>query len=297
MSGRQLARLAAVLGALLLLWAAVAIAGRRAAAGAAVGERLLGADTSKVDSVMLSGPRDTTALVRSTGGWTVNGHPAARDEITALLRALADTSRFDLVAESEASHPRLGVSADSGRRLRVAGNRGIELIVGAKPGGFGGGYARRADGRAVYQLRGGLPGLVARPPDEWRDKTIAVIATDSITTIEVVRARERYELRRDGSRWRFARGVAADSVRAADLVRALARIDASGFATPAQADSAQFTPPARRLTVKGAGRTLVALVFDSTADGFRVRGDSGGTVWRIDTGEADRITPTVASLR
>jgi hypothetical protein len=297
MSGRQLARLAAVLGALLLLWAAVAIASRRSAAGAAGAERLLGADTSKVDSVVLSGLHDTTVLVHTTEGWTVNGHPAARDEITALLRALADTSRFDLAAESEASHPRLGVSADSGRRLRVAGGSRIELIVGTKPGGFGGGYARRTDGRAVYQLRGSLPGLVARRTDEWRDKTIAVIETDSVTTIEVVRGRERYELRRDGSRWRFARGGAADSVRAADLVRALARIGASGFATPAQADSARFTPPDRRLTIKGAGRTLAALVFDSTADGFCIRADSGGTVWRMETWEADRITPTAGSLK
>jgi hypothetical protein len=298
MSGRQLARLAAVLGALVLLWAAAALAGRRSARDAAGAERLLGADTSKVDSVVLRGPSDTAVLVRgSDGGWTVNGQPAARDEITSLLRALADTSRFDLVAESETSHSRLGVSADSGRHLRVAGDRRIDLIVGAKPGGFGGGYARQAGQRAVYQLRGSLPSLVIRPADDWRDKTVAVVAADSIAAIEVARGRERYELRRHGNRWQFARGGIADSMRAADLVRALTQIRASGFATRARADSAQFSRPDRRLTVKGTRGTLAALVFDSTTDGFLVRADSGGTVWRMEAWEADQITPAVKSMR
>lgn len=297
MSGRQLARLAAVLGALVLLWAAAALAGRRSARDAAGAERLLGADTSKVDSVVLRGPRDTAVLVRGSGGWAVNGQPAARGEITSLLGALADTSRFDLVAESETSHSRLGVSADSGRHLRVTGDRGIDLIVGTKPGGFGGGYARPAGERAVYQLRGSLPSLVIRPADDWRDKTIAVVAADSIAAIEVARGRERYELRHAGNRWQFARGGLADSMRAADLVRALTQIRASGFATRARADSAQFTRPDRRLTVKGAGGTLAALVFDSTADGFLVRADSGGTVWRMEPWEADQITPTAKSMR
>jgi hypothetical protein len=298
MSGRQLARLAAVLGALVLLWAAAALAGRRSARAAGGAERLLGADTSKVDSVVLRGPSDTAVLVRgSGGGWTVNGQPAARDEITSLLRALADTSRFDLVAESETSHSRLGVSADSGRHLRVAGAHRIDLIVGAKPGGFGGGYARQAGERAVYQLRGSLANLVIRPADDWRDKTVAALAADSIASIEVARGRERYELRREGNRWEFARGGIADSTRAADLVRALTHIRASGFATRARADSAQFSRPDRRLTVKGTRGTLAALVFDSTTDGFLVRADSGGTVWRMEAWEADQITPAVKSMR
>ncbi len=124
-----------------------------------------------------------------------------------------------------------------------------------------------------------------------------MVAADSIAAIEVARGRERYELQRHGNRWQFARGGIADSMRAADSVRALTQIRASGFATRARADSAQFTRPDRRLTVKGAGGTLAALVFDSTADGVLVRADSGGTVWRMEPWEADQITPTAKSMR
>ena len=205
MSGRQLVRLAAVLAALLLLWGAVALAGRRSGTGAGA-ERLLAADTSRVDSVVVTSARDTAVLVRGADGWTVDGHPAAKEEIAGLLVALADTARFDLVAESEASHARLGVTADSGHKVRISGGRSVELIVAERSSGFGGGYARRADGPSVYQLRGELPRLVTRPPDDWRDKTIATVDTDSIASVTIARGRERYQLRREGARWRFANG-------------------------------------------------------------------------------------------
>ena len=300
MSVRQLLRLTAVLAALLLLWGAVALAGRRAEAAGGGSAPLLGVDTAAVDSVLLAGGgRDSTVLARTKSGWTVNDHPASGEETAALLRELADTARFDLVAESEASHARLGVDADSGRRVIIRGRGPArELVIGARAGGFGGGYARRPGERAVYRVRGRLPALVARAPDDWRDKTIAAAPADSITAVEVTRGRERYALRRDGTRWRFAGGGAADSLRAADLIRELGRISAAGFATAAQAETLRFNRPERRLTVTGPGdRALAALVFDSTGDAFWVRRDSGGTVWRIDSWVVDRVTPSAASLR
>jgi hypothetical protein len=251
-----------------------------------------------VDTVVVSGASDTTALVRTAEGWRVNGHRAAREEISALLGELGDTSRLDLVAESPTSHARLGVSTDSGRRLRTAGGTPLELIVGARSGGFSGGYARQPEANAVYQLRGRLPALLARSPDEWRDRTIAAIPADSVAEVEVVRGRVRYALRRDGSSWRFASGGRPDSAKVADLVRDLGRISASGFASASQIDSARFARPDRRLAIKGpGGRTLLALAFDSTGDAILVRHDSGGTVWRMESWETDRITPAASNLR
>jgi hypothetical protein len=297
MTARQLIRLGVLLVGLLALWGAVSLAGRRGT-GSGDSTRLLGLDTAAVDSVLIRSGGDSVILARGAGGWRVNAYPAASEEIASLLGALADTAEAELVAESAGSHGRLGVAADSGRRVRIAGGRDVELVVGRPPGSFGKGYARQADGDAVYQLRGRLPELIARPGDEWRDRTIATVPADSIAAIEVQRGRARYVLRRDGARWRLGAGVPVDSARATELVQAVSRIRAAGFASPAEADRLRFDRPDRRLTVTGAdGRTLAALVVDSTASGMWVRHDSGGTVWRMEGWEADRIAPAAETLR
>ncbi len=298
MSSRQLLRLAAVLGALLLAWGAVAIAGRRSADGGAGSTRLLALDTSAVDTVVIAGQRDTTVLARNPDGWRVNGFRAGAEEITTLLEALADTSAYELAAESKGSHRRLGVDADSGRRLRAAGkDKAVELVVGGAPA-FGAGYVRRANESAVYRVKGRLPELAGRRPDEWRDKTIVAVSADSIAQIQVRRGRERYALTRDGSRWQLATGEAVDSSRAAELARALGQIRAAGFATAGKRDSLRFSRPDRTLTLKNAGgRTLAAVVFDSTESGIWVRHDTGGPVWRMESWDVDRLTPSASSLR
>jgi hypothetical protein len=72
----------------------------------------------------------------------------------------------------------------------------------------------------------------------------------------------------------------------------------SAFATPAEADSADFARPDARVTLFGAeGDTLAALVFDSTAAGYWVRHAQGGTVYRMYGWKVDEILPIDTTLR
>ena len=74
--------------------------------------------------------------------------------------------------------------------------------------------------------------------------------------------------------------------------------EAAGFANRAQADSAKFTRPDRRVALLRAdGSPLLRLAFDSISTGFWVRGGEDSTVYRLDTWSADRLTPSDSTLK
>ena len=303
MTARQLALIAIAFAALLLLWGAAAVLRRGGDSGAAAAALFPAVPPAAVDTVVIARPRDTTVLARvDSTSWRTNGHLADRAAVTELLEALSDTARrIEPVAERAASHAGLGVDSASGSRVRVVGRGGVlaDLVAGQRSPDFDGGYLRRAADSTVYLVRGRLAELLERDPDEWRDRRMGGVAADSVTGIEVSRGRRSFRLARSGGRWSFsgARG-AADSSAVADLLGAYARLEAAGFASPAQADSARFDPADRRARLLRAdGSPLLTLVMDSTAGGWWARVDTAAVVYRLESWTADRLTPADSALR
>ncbi len=301
MSPRQLAILAIALGALLLLWGAAALVRGRASAGGAEGFALAPIARSAVDTVRIARPGDSTVLVRrDSTTWTVDGHAAAPAAVNELLDALADSNRrAELIAERAASHAAMGVDS-SGSEVRIAGRRGelARFIVGQRSTDLDGGYLRMAGDSAVWLVRGGLAAALGRGADEWRDRRIGGVAADSVARIDVASGRRNYRLERKDGKWAFASGAAADSIGMRDLLEAYRQVEAGGFATPSQADSANFARPERSVRLARAdGSPLLTLAFDSMPAGFWVRGDSGGVVYRMETWAVDRLTPADSMLR
>jgi hypothetical protein len=302
-SARTLVRLAMLLGVLLLLWGGAALTRSRAEAPPRGAARfhLPAPAASAVDTVRITRPSDTTVLARRDSSWTVNGHPAARSAVTELFTALHDTAgRPELVAERPASHAGLGVDSAKGTRVRLVRGDSVigDFIAGERSADMDGGYLRLAGQPEVYLVHGGLPGLLERGPDEWRDHRIATVPVDSIAAIQVQRGKASYKLSKDGKGWTLTPGGPADTAAAAQLRQAYGEIDAAGFASAAQADSARFDRAERRATaLRSDGTPLLRLVFDSTANGFWVRADSGGTIYRMDSWAADRLAPADSTLR
>jgi hypothetical protein len=303
MSGRTLARLAMLLGVLLLLWGGAALGRRRSdtPASAADGFRLPAPAIATVDTVRIAKPADTVVLARRDTTWTVNGHPASRSAVGELFTALADTSgRPDLVAERPASHAGLGVDSTGGTWVRLLRRDSVvgEFIAGHRSTDLDGGYFRLANQPRVYLVPGALAGLLERGADDWRDRRIAKLPTDSIATIQVQRGARGYKLSKGDKGWTLAPAGPLDTAAVNRLREAFGEIDAAGFASPAQADSARFDRPERRVTLLRAnGTPLLRLAFDSTAQGFWVRGDSGTTVYRMEAWEVDRLAPADSTLR
>lgn len=311
MSSKQLLRLAAVLAVVLVLWGAVALASRTSDNREGQGGILPEIDTSAVDSIALSGLADTVLLARARekrAEWQVNGKPADPKIVAGFLGALKDgKTNAELVARNPASHPRLGITDDSAKRVRVVqGARTVlNLLAGKQSAERDGVYLRRAGEPSVYVIRGGLAPALTRPADEWRDHTIATIQTDSVSAIEVRRGRRSYTLRKQGENWVFASGAGADSTAVANLLSRYGEITAAGFATKAQLDSLGFRRSrhtARLLDQRGT--PILGLVFDSIASGTWVRVSEGrmdqtnsGEAYRIDDWTADQLTPSDSTLR
>lgn len=302
MTPKQLARLAMVLGALLLLWGGASLA-RRGSRGPSESDRFAIPPVARdsADSVIITRPADTTRLVRrDSATWTVNGHPAAQSAIQELFSALADTARrTELVAGRSASHSALGVDSAKGARVRIVrGDSTVaDLVQGNRGPSLDGGYFRTAGDSAVYLVGGTLAQVLERSQDEWRDRRITGVAADSVARIEVSRGKRPYSVRRDGAGWVLESGP-ADSAAIAALLADYRQVEAAGFATKAQADSARFVRPDRRSALLRAdGTPLVTLAFDSTANGFWVRAGKDSTVYRVDSWFADRLTPADSTLR
>jgi hypothetical protein len=182
--------------------------------------------------------------------------------------------------------------------VKGTGRTFANLVVGRRSQDYSGGYVRHADQEATYLLRDQLVELVTRPAEEWRDRRIAQVLPDSVARVEVSRGARRYVLSRQGKNWVFSHGARADSARAAELMTAYQAVEASGFASPAEAKSARFSSPDRRVRLlRKDGTPLVTLLFDSTATGFWVRPDTGKTVYKMENWTADQLTPADSSLR
>lgn len=304
MSPRQLRLIVLTLAVVLLLWGASERFSR--GSDTVTGGFSLGAPApSAVDTISLIKGKDSIVLAKQSATvWTVNGRRAAPDAVNELFQALHDSAPPELVAQDSSSFGRLNIDNAAGRRLRIrgAGKPLLDVIIGARGSEFGSAYVRRPGDSHVYLWRGRLASLADRTADEWRDKRIAVVGPDSVTLVDVERGKERYTLTRAGKAWKLDR-AAADSGAVSRLLEKYRTVTAAGFASPAQADSARAQRPARRLTLRSARGTLVALVFDSIPGAFWVRRTGGvapggepGGVYRMNAWDVDGLTPASRSL-
>jgi uncharacterized protein DUF4340 len=300
-SPKTLLRIALALGVTLLLWGALALASR-SKEDKTPALKLPPVAAAEVDHIVMARPADTVSLSRQADGkWAVDGAPVSAAAVSDFFEALSDsTAATELVAQSAASHSRMGVDSASAKRLTLSGGGKtlLELWIGNRGPDFEGFYVRRPGEDAVYLHHGRFPGLADQRVSDWRDRAIAVLRADSITGVDVTRGRQSWSLRKVSGSWQLAHGAAPDSTALARYLQNLADLQATDFPDRAQADSARFDKPARRLVVLGAGgSTLASLVFDSTYGGFLARAAAGGPLYKVDRNRAESWMPDEATLR
>ena len=302
MSSKQLVRLAAVLAVAVFAWGFLALT-RQSSGDRVVRLALRPVDTAAVDTVAITKGADTALLVRAADkAWRDNGYPATKPNVAQLLSALADTSSntTELVAETRSARPGLGVTADSGQRIRViAGGRvAVDWITGNQTPDYEGLYVRPTAGDRVYALHGPLAGAFGHGLAEWRDHTIVAVRADSVRRIEVLRGGHTYTLMKVAKGWTLAGAGPADPRAVTTLVEHLNPLSAENFATPAQTTAARFAHPTARLRVFGtAAAPLADVLFDSTSTGIWARADTGGTVYQVETWTMNGVAPAEKTLR
>ncbi len=253
-----------------------------------------------VDLVTIVRSSDTAVLARSGDDWTVNGHKASLGAVEELFEALADSIEAELIAISALSHKRMGVDSAAGKYLLFERDRDTlaAVVFGKRGRAFNSSYVRRAGQDFVYQYTGSLTRLMDRTVDDWRDKHVVSVEPDSVGRVAVQRGGRSYTLVRRGDTWRLDRGAQADSAAVRRMLAQYRSLEANGFATAEQVDSADFEQPDYSVTLVGLqGDTLAALLFDSTSAAFWVRAVSGGTVYRILRWKVNQMVPTDSTLR
>ncbi|MBI4421651.1 MAG: DUF4340 domain-containing protein [Gemmatimonadetes bacterium] len=301
MSPKQLKVISGALAVLLLLWGASELFSRKS--DKTLGERLFPPlALTDVDSIVIARKADTVRLVRPAGRgiWMVNGHLASALEMEGFFKVLADTARPEIAAENAASHQRMGVDSAGGRKVKVYGGGQVKLdvIVGERGPDYQSSYLRRPTEERVYLRLGPFAGFVDRGVDDWREHRMANLTVDSVGQVDVTRHGRRYSLVKKDGTWQFADGKPADSAAVARYLRNLSPLNATGFATPNEARSISFARPDLRLLVKDArGGTVLHLLGDSMPNGYWVRADSGGPIYRNGVWVADEMAPHDSTLR
>jgi hypothetical protein len=253
------------------------------------------------DSVWIGRTSDTVVIVKQTDTeWSVNGLQAAFSGVSDFFNVFGEVQRGEVVAQNPDSHERLQVAEDNARHLRVFGDDEmlLDLLVGKRGRDFQAFYVRRPGEDEVYALRSRLISFVDRQLNDWRDRTITSVASDSVASVEITRGRSRFSVRKEEGEWRFADGQPTDSAAMSQLLDGYRALSAAGFPTPQQEDSVNFAPPDRRSILRDeAGNVLAEILFDSTSVGFWVRRAEGGPVYRLDRFRVDRIVPADSTLR
>lgn len=299
MTSKQLKQIAVALVVLLLLWGASEILLNRS--DRTRGERIVPAvDQARTDSVVIARQADTVRLARRNGIWTVNGQLASPDEVEGFFRQLGDTTPPEIAAQSSAVHGRMGVDSSKGRMVQVyqGGQAAVRLIVGERGPDYQSSYVRRPGEEVVYLRYGPFAGFVDRAVDDWREKRMANVPPDSVAQVDVTRHRVRYSLKRDNSGWVFGNGQRADSNSVLSFLQKLHPLNATGFATPNEIRGISFARPDLRLVMRNhRGEVITNLVGDSMPNGYWVRHDSGGPVFRNGVWIADEMTPHDSTLK
>ncbi|MBM4188029.1 MAG: DUF4340 domain-containing protein [Gemmatimonadetes bacterium] len=298
MSTNALKRLATVLAALFVVWLALSMF-RRAGRDAAGSFAMPKVDAGAVDGISIVRSSDTIRFAKSGTGWTVNGLAAGATLVAQLFEALTDTtSRSELVAEAASSHPRLGIDSAGAKRLQFRQGEQLqaEVLVGSRGSSWESAYLRLPGQNQVYQVKGRLFELIERQVDDWRDKRIAAVEPDSVVGVEIVRPKETVTLAKAGTAWTVD-GAAADSGAVASLLSQYRALDAGGFPTQGQIDSADFAKPDLVIRLKGAGeRVLAAIAIDSAAAGFWTRREGNPTTFRLDSWVISQLAPGKSTL-
>ncbi len=300
MTPKQLKVIAIVLVVLLALWGASEALTRKS--DKTMGGRLFPAvDAASVDSIVIQRKADTVHLVRRTKDvWTVDGQLASAAEMDGFFKQLADTAPPEIAAENAASHQRMGVDSLGGRRVRVysGGQAKVDLFVGERGPDYQSSYVRPPNEPRVYLRFGPFAGFVDRGVDDWREHRMANLTPGSAARVDVQRKGKRYSLVRKEGKWQFADGGAVDTAAVSRLLKGLSPLAATGFATAAEAKTIKFTKPDASLVVRGdKGEALVHLLADSMPNGYWVRADSGGPVYRNGVWIIDEMAPLDSTLR
>ncbi len=244
-------------------------------------------------------PPDTSAirLQLVDGRWTVNGYPAQDSLVEVLLTRLDTVPPARLVARSPVNHERLGVDAETARRIEIglAGRPDAVFLLGGS--GPEGRFIRLPDHPEVYVVPAVAVLDLDRNEFRWRDPTVVTVDTASLSRLVVHRGPDpSVEVIRDSLGVWQVDGTPADTAVMRTLLATVADLQATGFPADSFVYAVDFDRPDAILDLHlGTNPTdapYVSLLFASVAtrSDVLVRRANDPIVYAIDSRRANLLT-------
>jgi len=265
-------------------------------------EQFAEVDTSAVKRIELRGKGNEVTLVESGGRWMLSepvSYPANQASVEDLLEKAADLEVTNLVSSNPENHDLYEVGPDTGVLVRMLGGeegdeRLVSFYVGKLTSDFSHTYIRRFGSDDVYTAEGLLQGYFNKTASAWRDKTIFSADPASVQQVELASPGLSWTLLRRGrpgalseAAWTLrieGETIAADSTRAAGVVRSLATLRAADFAAGGESADQGWEEPDIRMsftTSDGTARSFQGVLPDEEATRYRVRKQGDETVFLV----------------
>ena len=303
MKSKQLKAIFAALAVLVVAYAAVRLLSGDGRTAGSDSIAAAARDGFTLVRVLAPDPADSVRLEESNGRWTVNGYPADSALVREFVEGLDSARVGRLVGRSAGNHARLGVSADSTRRVEIgpAGNPAVMVLLGS--GGTDGRFVRFPPSDDVFTVPAQSVRPFGKSAEDWRDRVVAAVDTATIGRITVRRDDQPAAvlLTRIGgdpaASWALE-GAVADSAAVDGLLQEAAQLTAIGFPSDSLAFAVDFGSPVAVLEMfdsdePGAAPALSLLFLTSpAAPEFLVRRADDPLAYRISAAQTERLLPT-----
>lgn len=249
-------------------------------------------DPEKVTRVQIHTKDGNVELERAGSEWKLVQpieYPANTELVTNMLKAVGELKLEDVISTNPENRSTYQVDS-TGTMVDVwtGDKKALALVVGKSTSDWTHTFVRRAEGDEVYRANGVLTYQFNRRADDWRDKTIFKAEEKDIHSIVLSYPKEHREyaiVRTDSTHWglRTPSGAtqAGDSLTLARVVGAAERLMTVNFATPEEAESAEFSQPDFRVAIE-AGGTTTGVNFVAVDDSkMLARKDGDDTVFSI----------------
>ena len=202
-----------------VLIVAVASVGTRSLASESGVTVIPGVDSitrERVDRVTIRDAQGAVSLVKVNSDWHVGTpayyHAAEGFLVDRLWEAAERIDRAQLVARTEGSHVRTGVTDDGGKRVEFWGGedlRGRFIIADDQSVWTDGSrlcYLRREGDNEVYGVFCARPGIFGSDVKPWYDLGALAVPREEIESLKYSYPNEEFEVRRDGTEWLMSSG-------------------------------------------------------------------------------------------
>lgn len=231
-------------------------------------------------------------------------YPADRKQLAALLQAIREMKRDNIVSENREKQSLFGVKAGEGTEViayDLDGQKIVDFLVGKKgPDGLSA-YIRRADADEVILQPGNLRDHLEKPLKLWRDRKVFPVKADDIVEITLWVKEEMIVLNRDTKGgWFIVKPVArkADGGRIEQMLAVLNGLEAVDFADQLKPAEAGLTTPSLRLGVRLKDRSTKMLLIGEPANewGYYAMTGEGQSILVLQSGIMRVLFPEVKDL-